>query len=40
MLVAIATEYSAAQAPTFTVTYGGQTLTGTIVNNTTGNNKI
>src|SRR6185369_5924320 len=40
MLVAIATEYSAAQAPTFTVTYGGQPLTGTIVSNTTGNNKI
>jgi len=39
MIVAVATEYSAAQAPTFTVTYGGQAVTQ-IVNNTTGNNKI
>jgi hypothetical protein len=39
MLVTIASEYSTAQAPTFTVTYGGQTVT-MIQNNTTGNNKI
>ncbi len=44
LVVAVATEYSAAQAPTFTVTYGGQTIntvnSGIIVNNTTGNNKL
>ncbi len=39
MLVAVATEYSAAQAPTFTVSYGGQTVTQ-IVTNTAQNNKI
>lgn len=39
MIVAVATEYSAAQAPTFTVSYGGQAVT-MIQNNTTGNNKI
>ena len=44
LVVAVATEYSAAQAPTFTVTYGGQSLNsgngGVILNNTTGNNKL
>ncbi|NVN98098.1 MAG: CxxxxCH/CxxCH domain-containing protein [Geobacteraceae bacterium] len=44
LVVAVATEYSSAQSPTITVTYGGQTIntvnSGIIVNNTTGNNKI
>jgi|GEM_PF-1774463 len=39
MLVAVATEYSAAQTPTITVTYGGQAVTQ-IVANTAQNNKI
>jgi len=39
MLVAVATEYGAAQAPAMTVTYGGQTVTQ-ILTNTTNNNKI
>ncbi len=39
MLVAVATEYSAAGAPGFTVTYGGQTVTQ-LVTNTAQNSKI
>lgn len=39
MLVTVATEYSAAQTPTFTVTYGGQSVT-MLQQYNTGNNKI
>lgn len=39
MLVAVATEYGAAQSPTFTVTYGGQAVTQ-IATNVSQNNKL